>query len=264
MKQLMQDIGRKSFNKEVVIMEKNKVDVKGLFNDLQDEMILRLKTHSNNIKHPVSRGDTTELNWIEWLRKYLPKRYTVDKGFVVDNKGNLSQQIDVIIYDTLYCPFIFNQDEIKYIPAESVFAVFEVKQSLNSKNLKYACEKANSVRILERTTKNIEGAERQLVAKVPKNIICGLLTTKSDWEQNEDENLLKNLKTDVDSRLDYVCSLKSHSYSLTYLKDKINHVKSSKNESLIYLFIKLFVALQNMGNPPAMDIIAYAKAIDSI
>ena len=76
--------------------------------------------------------------------------------------------------------------------------------------------------------------------------------------------MLKNLKTDVDSRLDYVCSLKSHSYSLTYLKDKINHVKSSKNESLIYLFIKLFVALQNMGNPPAMDIIAYAKAIDSI
>lgn len=245
-------------------MKKNKIDVKRLFNDLQDEMISRLKTHSNNTKHPVSRGDTTELNWIEWLRKYLPKRYTVDKGFVVDNKGNLSQQIDVIIYDTLYCPFIFNQDEIKYIPAESVFAVFEVKQNLNGKHLKYACEKAKSVRTLERTTKNIEGTERLLIAKTPKRIICGLLTTKSDWEQNEDENLIKNLKTDIDSRLDYVCSLKSHSYSLSYLKDKISYVQSAENESLIYLFIKLFVALQSMGNPPAMDIIAYAKAIDSI
>lgn len=241
-----------------------KIDVKSLFNDLQEEMIAKLKTNTNNISHPGTKGDSTELNWIEWLRKYLPKRYTVDKGFVVDNYGNLSQQIDVIIYDTQFCPFIFNQDGIKYIPAESVYAVFEVKQNLTQEHIKYACEKAKSVRILQRTTKPISGAERDLKAKQPKTIICGLLCTKSSWRKNELDKLKKYLNTDLYSRLNLVCSLKSYAYKLQYLEKTISEEVSAKDESLIYFFINLFVLLQDMGNPPAMDIMAYAKAIESL
>ena len=245
-------------------MVTNTIDIKSLFGDLQEEMITRLKTTSKNVSHPGTKGDNTELNWIEWLRKYLPKRYTVDKGFIVDNHGNLSQQIDVIIYDTQFCPFIFNQDGIKYIPAESVYAVFEVKQTLNKDHIEYACEKAKSVRKLERTTKPIAGAERSLKAKEPKNIICGLLCTKSSWRKNEFANMKAALNVDIYSRLDFVCSLKGFAYKLQYRESEILEQTSTKDESLIFFFINLFVLLQDMGNPPAMDIMAYAKAIDSL
>jgi len=242
----------------------DKIEVKELFNDLQEEMIAKLKTNSKAIKHPGAKGDTTELNWIEWLRSYLPKRYTVDKGFVVDHEGSLSQQIDVIIYDTQYCPFIFNKDGVKYIPAESVYAVFEVKQTLNAEYIKYASEKAKSVRVLKRTTKPISGAERDLKPKTPKNIICGLLSTNSSWIKDEANHIASNLVSDINSRLDYICSLKTKSYRLQFLKDKVSVEQSENNESLIFLFINIFASLQEMGNPPAMDIMSYARAIESI
>lgn len=242
-----------------------KIDVKELFADLQGEMIAKHKTNSKNVPHPGTKGDVTEINWIEWLRSYLPKRYTVDKGFVVDHEGKLSQQIDVIIYDTQFCPFIFNHDGVKYIPAESVYAVFEVKQKLTTDYIKYAGEKAKSVRVLKRTTKPIVGAERSLSAKKPKDIICGLLAASSSWNaKNEEANLKSALLKDVDSKLDLICSLQTKSYKLDYLQERVTAHCSAVNESLMFFFVNLFVLLQDMGNPPAMDIMAYAKAMDSI
>lgn len=243
----------------------NQISVQELFHDLQDEMISKYNTNKRAIQHPGAKGGTTEINWVEWLRTYLPKRYTVDKGFVVDHEGSISQEIDVIIYDTQFCPFIFNHDGVKYIPAESVYAVFEVKPKLSSDYVKYAGEKAKSVRVLERTTKPIVGAERNLTAKRPKEIICGLLTASSSWGLKTEENkLIGSLSKDVESRLDLVCCLQTKSYKLDYLRDKITSSSSTENESLIFFFVNLFVKLQDMGNPPAMDIMAYAKAMDSI
>lgn len=246
-------------------MVNKKVDINNLFIGLQKQMLLKLTNNEQIIIHPTAKGDTTELNWIEWLTKYLPKRYTVDKGFVIDNEGSISQQIDLIIYDRQYCPFIFEQDEVKYIPAESVYAVFEVKPNLNAKHIKYACEKAESVRILKRTTTPIAGATGSITAKPLHNIICGLLTTKSSWEvKNEAKNLEKNLDCNINKRLDIICSINTNSYSIQYLQDKIDLETSVNNETLIFLFIKLFSALQKIGNPPAIDILSYAKAIKSI
>jgi hypothetical protein len=72
------------------------------------------------------------------LNNYLPERYFVDNAFVLDCEGKLSDQIDVVIYDRQYSPFLFNQNFVKYIPAESVYAVFEVRQEIDLGNLKYA------------------------------------------------------------------------------------------------------------------------------
>lgn len=76
---------------------------------------------------------------------------------VIDHKGNVSQQIDIVIYDNWYTPFIFNQNGFKYIPAEGVYAVFEVKPdiggtSAGKHNIVYAGEKVASVRRLMRTS----------------------------------------------------------------------------------------------------------------
>lgn len=75
------------------------------------------------------KGDVTEWDWIAVLREHLPTRYCVDKAFIVDSRGNLSQQLDLVIFDKQYGPIVFHRHGATYIPAESVYAVFEVKQA---------------------------------------------------------------------------------------------------------------------------------------
>ena len=105
----------------------HKIDINELFQGMQKQMEAQLSTNRDFIEHPGSKGDALEEVWIEWLRTYLPSRYCVDKAIVIDYNGNTSHQIDVVIYDQLYTPFVLNQNGFKYIPAEGVYGVFEVK-----------------------------------------------------------------------------------------------------------------------------------------
>ena len=112
-----------------------------LFLGLQKQMIVQLSANRENIVHPGTKGDASELSWIEMLQNYLPQRYQVRKAFVLDSTGELSEQIDIVIFDRHYSPFLFNQDGALYVPAESVYAVIEVKQDLNKEQIEYAGSK---------------------------------------------------------------------------------------------------------------------------
>ena len=140
------------------IQKPNKVDLKKIFLGLQEEMVSRLSTNREVITHPGTKGDASELKWIEMLNNYLPQRYKVDKAFVLDSEGARSEQIDVVVYDRQYSPFLFHEGGAIYIPSESVYAVFEVKQSLNKDAIEYAGGKVESVRKLKRTSVKIPHA----------------------------------------------------------------------------------------------------------
>ena len=134
-------------------MSENKsIDLKQLFTNLQKQMLSRFKTIDDGIEHDTTKGDASELNWISMLRPYLPERYKIDKAFVIDSKENISEQQDIVIYDQYFSPSLFNQNETKYVPAESVYAIIEVKQNLNKEHVEYAGKKAASVRKLHRTS----------------------------------------------------------------------------------------------------------------
>ncbi|RIE04870.1 DUF6602 domain-containing protein [Cohnella faecalis] len=159
----------------------NRVNMKELFLGMQQEMLSKLNTIRKHVTHSGTKGNATELSWIEWLGMYLPNRYSVDQAFVVDYKGNRSDQIDLVIYDKQYSPFVFFQDGVKFIPAESVYAIFEIKQALNKEHIQYAAEKAESVRALHRTSVPIVHAGGTYPPRPLFNVIAGLITTSSDW-----------------------------------------------------------------------------------
>src|SRR6266849_7397229 len=116
----------------------------GLHEDIQQRLAIARKA----IAHPGSKGDASELVWLDMLQKYLPKRYSAVKAHVVDSDGNFSDQIDVVIFDRQYSPFVFNFQEQLVVPSESVYAVFEANQTENVGLVTYAQEKAASVRRL--------------------------------------------------------------------------------------------------------------------
>lgn len=239
-----------------------KVNMKELFLGMQQEMLSKLKTIRKHVTHPGTKGDATELSWIEWLSTYLPNRYCVDTAFVVDHTGTRSDQIDLVIYDQQYSPFVFCQEGVKFIPAESVYAIFEVKQTLNKEHIQYAAEKAESVRALHRTSVPIVHAGGTYPPRPLFDIVAGLITTSSDWTPTFGkpfEEAMGALKPW--QRLNIGCVLDSGSF---LLKPNGTFETSSAEEALIFFFIKLFVQLQNLGTVPAMDIDLYSRALDSI
>jgi len=242
-------------------MSKNKIDIKQLFYRLQTQMETKLTTNREVVLHPGAKGDASEINWIQWLKEYLPKRYCVDKAFVVDCDNNISEQIDVVIYDRQYTPFIFNQDSIFYVPAESVYAIFEVKQELNKDYIEYAGAKAESVRSLKRTSAPIYHAGGKYDAKPHSKILAGILTLGSSWADPLGDKFEEHIIQSEIKQLNIGCCLKHGAFIVT---DDNRIEKSSANEALIFFFLKFSKTLQEMGTISAMDIECYASALDSI
>src|SRR5581483_1131480 len=119
---------------------------------LHDDVQQRLATARKTFGHPGTKGDASENVWLEMLRTYLPHRYKAEKAHVVDSLGSFSEQIDVVVFDRQYSPFIFQYQGQTIVPAESVYAVFEAKQTINAEQVKYTRKKVASVRRLRRTS----------------------------------------------------------------------------------------------------------------
>src|SRR5258707_7782542 len=92
---------------------------------LHDDIEQKLATSRKTLGHSGTKGDASESVWLELLTAYLPKRYQLASAHVVDSEGAFSDQIDVVVFDRQYSPFIFQFQGQTVIPAESVYAVFE-------------------------------------------------------------------------------------------------------------------------------------------
>jgi len=237
-----------------------KINMKDLYIDLQKKLLADLEI-GQNIKHPTTKGDATEIDWLTMLDRHLPKRYHVKKAFVVDADGNLSDQIDVVIFDRQYCPLLFEHNGATYVPAESVYAGFEVKQTLNKEFIEYAGEKIESIRELRRTSVNIHYAAGVYPPKKPFKIIGGILSLDSDWNPGLGEPLRKAIFNLAEPQhLDLGCSLRCGSFDVEYLNDQLSKLEIGNQETaLVYLIMHLIDRLQRLGTVPAIDLHEYTK-----
>lgn len=103
------------------------------------------------IKHGPESGRAREEIIRRFLRRLLPSGYGIDTGFVIDSQGDVSKQIDIVIYRTGYHP-VFEIAGVKYFIIESVAAVIENKASVTSREvLRTTFENLASVKLLDHT-----------------------------------------------------------------------------------------------------------------
>lgn len=236
---------------------KKTVDLTQMFIQLQRQMIASLGVL--DLDHGPTKGDYTELDWLTLFKSYLPKRYSADRAFVVDSFGLRSDAIDIVIFDNHFSPFLLHQNGVKFVPAESVYAVFEVKQVLNAQNITYAASKAASVRRLKRTSVSINNAGRVQAAKKHTNVVGGLLATRCGWaESGAKKALTKSLsRAKGNFRIDLGCCLEFGSFSIP--PGQSNPKLSSKDMALMTFFFDLLNRLQFSGTVPALSIPAYMR-----
>jgi Domain of unknown function (DUF6602) len=191
------------------------------------------------------------------LSTYLPKRYEATSAHVVDSKGSFSDQMDVVIFDRQYSPFIFNFQQQKIVPAESVYAVFEAKQSINLDEVRYAQDKVASVRRLYRTSVPIPYVAGTYPAKTPSEIMGGILTFESDWSPPLGKPLSSALEANSgDGRLNLGC-VAAHGIFSCDTAGRYTIVPEGK-PATSFLF-ELIARLQDIATVPMIDIRAYAS-----
>lgn len=232
---------------------------------LQGQLAGNLKG-SDAFDHSVAKGDDSESHWLEMFNNHLPGRYGASNGFVVDCEGNRSDQIDVIIFDNLYSPKFYTNGNDVIIPAESVYAIFEVKQTLNRANIIYAASKLKSVRSLRRYSapvRTIDGADRSQPAGT---IFGGLLARKMDWSSQPNRHLLEALSAaEKDAVLALGCAIEGGGFR--YLAHALPEPKvslSGKDEGLAFFFLSLLQMLQDRGTVPALDYRRYSHGFSVV
>lgn len=233
-----------------------------LLASLHEDIEQRLATVRRSFAHPGTKGDASETVWISLLQKYLPQRYQAAKAHVVDSKGNFSQQIDVVVFDRQYSPFIFTYENETVIPAESVYAVFEAKQTVDAGLVSYAQEKVASVRRLHRTSLPIPHAGGTYPPKPLITIMGGLLTFQSEWSPPLGPSLEKALQTDAaDGRLNIGC-IASHGHFFQNRGSGAYMFETERKPATAFLF-KLISELQFSGTVPMIDVEAYGEWLTS-
>lgn len=229
-----------------------------LLSTLHDDIQQRLSRVRQSFGHPGTKGDASEHVWISMLETYLPKRYQVAKAHVVDSLGNFSQQIDVVVFDRQYSPFIFTYENETIVPAESVYAVFEAKQTADASLVSYAQSKVASVRRLHRTSLPIPYAKGVYPAKPLIPILGGLLTFESDWSPPLGSSLEKALTADSgNGKLDIGCVASHGHFFFDQAATSYKFVNETK-PATAFLF-KLISQLQFSGTVPMIDIEAYSR-----
>jgi hypothetical protein len=235
-------------------------DLGKAFTAKQEHMLTGLGLMPNFTNHPTSKGDATEEQWIATLREFLPHRYGVGRVFAIDARGGQSQQIDVAIYDQQYSPLFFEQGGLYFVPVESIYAVFEVKPSLNKTLVEYAREKVASVRALHRTSVAIRHAGGTFPAQDPgsKPILGGILATDSDWTDLGSASAKATiLAGGPDGALDFAVAVRHGAAERE--GDMLAFAPSG--QQLIWFAIRLFKRLASIGTVLALDLDAYMSPI---
>ena len=229
----------------------------------QRHLLAALEIVPEFTSHGTTLGDDSEANWVRALREFLPARYGVAKGHVMDSRGATSDQIDVLVYDAQYTPLLARTSSGDlFIPAEAIYAVFEVKQEMNKRFMDYAGTKIASVRKLHRTSVPIAHAGGTYAPKPPTAILGGLLTTRNGWADLEGEAAVNAvLSLTGDRTVNIGCALRSLSFNRP--DDPAENIEYSESDTtLLFFLFRLFNRLQALGTVAAVDIGAYMNRLD--
>lgn len=131
-------------------MSQSEPSILELTQAVQAQMRIDFEKKTAQIPHSGQKGVAREEVLRRFLADYLPKRFAVSAGFVVDAARKVSKQVDAIIYDQLSAPVFHVIEGQRLFPAESVAGAIAVKSTLRRKDLSDAIDNLASVAVLDR------------------------------------------------------------------------------------------------------------------
>jgi hypothetical protein len=226
----------------------------------QECLVPKLKS-SSRITHAGDRGEVNEQHFIDFLRKYLPNRYTVEKAIVLDSEGCVSDSIDIVVFDRQYTPTLLDNDKHRYVPAEAVYGVLECKPTVDKAYLEYAGDKAASVRRLKRTSIDICTASGKVPAKPHFELVSGILAIEVDWADEFESDAFREVHNGLTGNRRVDCGFAASGASFDTFADDGSFTLGPRNNALAFFAFRLLSKLQSLATVPAVDWMAYANQL---
>lgn len=126
--------------------------MENIFDKLMEQRINVFKTNfiesskelffkDGKLIHPGEYGMAREKVCESFIKEFLPAIYDIGSGFIINSKGEVSTQCDLVIYDNEYTPLLRDGFNKKFFTAETCVAIGEVKSVLSKEKFKEALVK---------------------------------------------------------------------------------------------------------------------------
>jgi hypothetical protein len=126
------------------------MNIAGVFAQVANKMRADIEAARSALSHPGLKGGAFEETFRQFLKAYLPSNLDVSTGQMVDSRGGITRQLDVVISDRAKTPILYQSSQTRVIPIECVYAVIEVKAHLDTQELDNILANMDSVRALEK------------------------------------------------------------------------------------------------------------------
>jgi hypothetical protein len=234
----------------------NRISLPSYWESIRKSIDAKFRLAKTFLNHPV-QGNAAEGFFRDLIRTYIPSRYTVDSGFVVDSDGNRSANMDIIIADTHNIPLLCSEPSFKIFPVESVCAAIEVttapKGYVNKKpKLLSDLEKLIKIRKMgeERTyvvfSNHVSEEELKIKPQSMTLNLCPrtfLITSGREWTKREtySGNIIKHLKSlKVDCKQTWLNACFSLNHGMLWFKPYTDfEYKWEKKDALMMFLFSL-------------------------
>lgn len=117
------------------------MDPNRAFNKLNIDSFFMFESKLINLAHEISdllvripdiksSGNEIEIIVRNFFKKYLPIKYYISNGHIIDKHLSTSPQFDILIADNFFTPTLYKtMDETEFLTYESIYCVGEVKKS---------------------------------------------------------------------------------------------------------------------------------------
>lgn len=234
------------------------------------------------ITHNLTKGRAREYIVLEnFLRPYLPQRFSVGSGLIIDSQNNSSRQQDLMIYDNFYTPVLMDLDADKILFPEAVFAAIEVKSRLTGDELKDTAKKSISVWQLTKSfAPNIVLSPTLVIPTVDTQILCLGICFNSDLSLEDTVERLRAIRAETKEAyaLSVICILSDKNDQAGLIvnnaADNLENIAlipdinsrlgvircETPGDALLYTYLLLMEHLRNCGTTvPGPNLMAYAK-----
>lgn len=278
-------------------MENNEINkIKDLINNYSNMEKSIVEQLSFNVSHGTTIGGFREEIWKQLFENVVPKKFSVERSvFIIDSTGNVSNEVDLAIFDEQYTPYIFKYGTIKFIPIEAVAVVIECKsktidvqswcESIDKLKTSFYSVARMATKMVVNNSDNINKTTQSSTR--PIKILC--YAAENSKDKDKDGKLLKD-KFDFiiyadkkDNKLNITC--KNENEKLTYWHNSLNHNKrvvdfdkdlkeateqdielkgyEVANSSILTLIFQLNQLLMLINNPMLFPHMSYVKLFNN-
>lgn len=190
-------------------------------------------------KHPGEFGVYREAICKRFLRFFIPSKFEIHNGFLINSDNERSSQCDIVIFDSSSTPFIQSPDFQRFYPVQTVVSVGEVKSIMSKSEFKTAINKLANVKKMRCKIDNpiflfrdLPGAQMYSDVYAPDiyprdSIFTFLICQKFDFDY-------KNIVNEIDGLYEKEIELHNKHNLIFSIEDGILLYYDANNMSLMY------------------------------